>query len=99
MACDLYLTEGFSHVSMAAPIASGWSKIAGWDLHPLRNAALTRRTPQCDIPRVSVKVRNAAIPVVHILQAYCDNCYCSRWLTNENTAPKGSIYRSLIYSG
>jgi hypothetical protein len=31
---------------MTAPIASGWSKIAGWDLHPLRNAALTRRTPK-----------------------------------------------------
>ena len=23
----------------AQPLASGWSKIAGWDLHPLRNAA------------------------------------------------------------
>jgi len=30
---------------MTAPIASGWSKIAGWDLHPLRNAAFARRTP------------------------------------------------------
>ena len=40
-------TRGFSHfvTSMTAPIASGWSNIAGWDLHPLRNAALTRRTP------------------------------------------------------
>ena len=39
--------EGFSHfvASMTAPIASGWSKIAGWDLHPLRNAAFARRTP------------------------------------------------------
>jgi hypothetical protein len=39
--------EGFSHfvASMTAPIASGWSKIAGWDSHPLRNAAFTRRTP------------------------------------------------------
>jgi len=39
--------EGFSHfvTSMTAPIASGWSKIAGWDLHPLRNAAFARRTP------------------------------------------------------
>ena len=40
-------TRGFSHfvTSMTAPIASGWSNIAGWDSHPLRNAALTRRTP------------------------------------------------------
>jgi len=35
--------------STTAPIASGWSKIAGWDLHPLENAALTRRTPETDI--------------------------------------------------
>jgi len=44
-------TEGFSHfvASMTAPIASGWSKIAGWDSHPLRNAALTRRTPTPDL--------------------------------------------------
>jgi hypothetical protein len=40
--------EGFSHfvTSMTAPIASGWSKFAGWDLHPLRNAAFARRTPK-----------------------------------------------------
>ena len=43
--------EGFSHfvTSMTAPIASGWSKIAGWDLHPLRNAAFARRTPKEDL--------------------------------------------------
>jgi hypothetical protein len=35
--------------SMTAPIASGWSNIAGWDLHPLRNAAFARRTPEHDI--------------------------------------------------
>jgi hypothetical protein len=35
---------------MTAPIASGWSNIAGWDLHPLRNAAFARRTPKSDIP-------------------------------------------------
>src|SRR5215469_18695667 len=31
------LIEGFSHfvTSMTAPIASGWSDIAGWALHPL----------------------------------------------------------------
>jgi len=40
-------TEGFSHFvsSMTAPISSGWSNIAGWDLHPLKNAAFARRTP------------------------------------------------------
>jgi len=55
-------TKGFSHfvTSMTAPIASGWSKIAGWDLHPLRNAALARRTPEHDIPRFLAKVVNAA---------------------------------------
>jgi hypothetical protein len=44
-------TEGFSHfvTSMTAPIASGWSNIAGWDSHPLRNAAFARRTPQQDL--------------------------------------------------
>jgi hypothetical protein len=31
--------------STTAPIASGWSKIAGRDSHPLENAALARRTP------------------------------------------------------
>ena len=41
------LIEGFSHfvTSMTAPIASGRSDIAGWDLHPLENAAFPRRTP------------------------------------------------------
>jgi hypothetical protein len=31
------LTEGFSHfvASMTAPVASGWSELAGWDSHPL----------------------------------------------------------------
>jgi len=49
-------TEGFSHfvTSMTAPIASGWSNIAGWDSHPLRNAALTRRTPKPDIQSLCV---------------------------------------------
>ena len=44
--------EGFSCfvTSTTAPIASGWSKIAGWDSHPLENAALARRTPGRDIP-------------------------------------------------
>jgi hypothetical protein len=45
--------RGSSHfvTSMTAPIASGWSNIAGWDLHPLRNAAFARRTPEHDIPK------------------------------------------------
>ena len=40
-------TRGFSHfvTSVTAPIASGRSKIAGWDSHPLENAAFARRTP------------------------------------------------------
>ncbi len=40
-------TEGFSHfvTSMTAPIATGWSESCRVGLHPLRNAALSRRTP------------------------------------------------------
>jgi hypothetical protein len=40
------LPEGFSHfvASMTAPVASGWSDLAGWDSHPLESAALSRRT-------------------------------------------------------
>ena len=40
------LSEGFSHfvTSMTAPVASGWSDLAGWDSHPLESAALSRRT-------------------------------------------------------
>jgi len=44
--------RGSSHfvTSMTAPIASGWSNFAGWVSHPLeKNAALARRTPECDI--------------------------------------------------
>ena len=39
-------TEGSSHfvTSMTAPVASGWSDLAGWGLHPLESAALSRRT-------------------------------------------------------
>ena len=57
----LYI-RGFSHfvTSMTAPIASGWSNIAGWDLHPLRNAALTRRTPTPVIPGFQLYFRFAA---------------------------------------
>jgi hypothetical protein len=44
-------TEGFSHfvTSMTAPVASGWSDLAGWGLHPLESAALSRRTREADI--------------------------------------------------
>ncbi len=44
-------TEGFSHfvASMTAPVASGWSDLAGWGLHPLESAALSRRTRKADI--------------------------------------------------
>jgi hypothetical protein len=40
--------EGFV-ASMPAPIASGGSEFAGWDLHPLESAALPRRTPEADL--------------------------------------------------
>src|ERR1700720_4783866 len=48
------LTEGFRHFvsSMPAPVASGWSDVAGWASHPLESAALSRRTPEADIARV-----------------------------------------------
>src|ERR1700683_5191674 len=44
-------TEGFSHfvTSMTAPVASGWSDLAGWGSHPLESAALSRRTRIADI--------------------------------------------------
>ena len=49
-------TEGFSHfvTSMTAPIASGWSNIAGWVSHPLRNAVFARRTPKAVIPKMNI---------------------------------------------
>src|SRR5258708_38308553 len=44
--CDT-LSEGFSYfvTSIAAPAGA----FAGWDLHPLESAALSRRTPGGDI--------------------------------------------------
>jgi hypothetical protein len=41
------MIEGFSHfvTSMTAPIASGWSIFAGWDLHPLESAAFHGAPP------------------------------------------------------
>jgi hypothetical protein len=52
--------KGFSYfvTSITAPIASGRSKIAGWDSHPLENAAFARRTPNCDIRRKCLYVLN-----------------------------------------
>src|SRR5262244_3444616 len=43
------LIEGFSHfvTSMTAPIASGGSDIAGWDLHPPESAAFGTAHPLC----------------------------------------------------
>ena len=41
-ACDTYFVT-----SIAAPTASGWS-IAGWDLHLLESAAVSRRTSKAD---------------------------------------------------
>jgi hypothetical protein len=71
--------------SMTAPIASRWSKVGGWDLHPLENAALAPRTPHVDFAgnvlkwfynRTSYSLRirscesfNASSPVVEIEHA------------------------------
>ena len=47
------LSGGFRHfvASMPAPVASGGSEFAGWDLHPLESAALSRRTRKADTRR------------------------------------------------
>jgi hypothetical protein len=34
---------------MTAPVASGWSDLAGWGLHPLESAALSRRTREAAV--------------------------------------------------
>ena len=54
------LPEGFRHfvTSMPAPVASGWSDVAGWGLHPLESAALSRRTPKKVIARPCLKLRH-----------------------------------------
>jgi hypothetical protein len=45
------LSEGFSFVSsMTAPVASGGSEFAGWNLRPLENAAFARRTSKAGVP-------------------------------------------------
>ena len=33
---------------MTAPVASGWSELAGWGFHPLESAAFARRTSRAD---------------------------------------------------
>jgi hypothetical protein len=43
--------------SMTAPIASGRSDIAGWDSHPLENAAFAQRTPIPEVQENSVNLR------------------------------------------
>ena len=45
------LPEGFGHfvTSMTAPVASGWSELAGWGFHPLESAAFARRTPRAEV--------------------------------------------------
>jgi hypothetical protein len=50
------LPEGFGHfvTSMTAPVASGWSELAGWGFHPLESAAFARRTSKAEILGVSL---------------------------------------------
>jgi len=43
---------------MPAPVASGWSDVAGWASHPLESAALSRRTPTAAI---GVRSRRASL--------------------------------------
>ena len=38
---------------MTAPVASGGSEFAGWDLHPLESAAFARRTSIAEVPVLS----------------------------------------------
>jgi hypothetical protein len=61
-------TRGFSRfvTSMTAPIASGWSNIAGWDSHPLRNAAFARRTPNSDIQHNQKRLPKEPLLLKHL---------------------------------
>jgi len=54
-ACPLLYPEFY------CPIATDWSKIAGWDSHPLRNAAFPRRTPKEDIINLATLVCAAVV--------------------------------------
>ena len=55
--------EGFSYLvtSITAPIASGWSEIAGWDsfFTHWENAAFARRTPTPDIFIAAVRIEQS----------------------------------------
>ena len=69
----LYI-RGFSYfvTSITAPIASGRSTIAGWDSHPLENAALARRTPNPDIEHLSLDDRNVLKSDIEMIKAAID---------------------------
>ena len=56
-------TGGFSRfvTSAAAPIATGWSDLAGRDSHPLRNRAFARRTKICTLAFMAA-VRARVLP-------------------------------------
>jgi len=43
---------------MPAPVASGWSDLAGWALHPLESAAFSRRTQGAIIPAAGERVKS-----------------------------------------
>jgi hypothetical protein len=89
-ACTLALSpirdthsEGFSYfvTSMAAPAAGA---VAGWDLHPLESAALSRRTPKaarrCDrkllIAIVDLEIRSFAHSLAP-LPRRCSATHCA----------------------
>ena len=54
MICEISGLSRFV-TSVTAPIASGWSNIAGWVSHPLENAAFAWRTPNPDLRQVRLK--------------------------------------------
>jgi len=68
------LTRGFRHfvTSMPAPVASHWSDLAGWALHPLESAAFSRRTPEAVIRDHTVEPqrRDRLSPILHLRQQF-----------------------------
>src|SRR5260221_9724956 len=52
---------------MPAPVASGWSDLAGWGLHPLESAAFSRRTWNADFLRRPVGLASQAHHPAHRL--------------------------------
>ena len=58
------LSEGFSHSrclhDLLRLLPAG--AVAGWDLHPLESAALSRRTPEADSPINPAWRRRASLP-------------------------------------